>query len=96
MSCARGCCLSQREHYLGVVLTPLSDANGRNRQRDRTLAADMSAYRSMREQGLQPVNVNGSARIARDATSKFEVESGTILPDRSAVRTTESILGDIA
>lgn len=95
MTCVRGCCETQADHYRGITLSPLTESVSVQRRKERTLDADMTSYKAMRQQGLQPKNVNGSARLARDASSKYEVESGQILPDQRSVRLAESVLGDI-
>ena len=41
---------------------------------------DLPAYKRMRDAGLQPKSTEGAARIEREATSRFEVESGQIIP----------------
>lgn len=37
---------------------------------------DMPAYKRMRDQGLQPKGIDGAADLERDATTRFEIESG--------------------
>jgi hypothetical protein len=95
MSCVRGCCATQADHYRGVTFGAASDGVFEQRRRERTLDKDMSSYKALRQQGLQPKNVNGSAALARDASSRFEVESGQILPDQRSVKLAESVLGDM-
>ena len=95
MPCSRGCCATQAEHYRGVALSPPTAEVNYRRAKDRALNADMAAYKELRRQGVQPKNVNGSANLARDASTTFEIESGRILPDKRAVKLTESVLKDI-
>lgn len=54
------------------------EAGGRRRseyQRSR----DMDAYKNLRMQGLQPKHVFGSAEVAAQAESKFEVEHHVVM-----------------
>ena len=37
---------------------------------------DMPAYKRMRDQGLQPKGIDGAADLERDASTRFEIESG--------------------
>ena len=58
----------------------------------------MPAYKRMRQQGLQPKTIDGSAHIEAKAETRFEVESGQVLPGQAkkietAVNAIESITG---
>lgn len=44
------------------------------RDKDSSLSRDLSAYKAMRQQGLKPAHVFGSAQVQATAGSKFEVE----------------------
>jgi hypothetical protein len=37
----------------------------------------MPAYKRLRDQGYQPKGIYGAAALERDATTQFEIESGT-------------------
>jgi hypothetical protein len=37
----------------------------------------MPAYKRLRDQGYQPKGIDGAAALERDATTRFEIESGT-------------------
>jgi hypothetical protein len=42
---------------------------------------DLPAYKRLRKQGYQPKSTEGAAALERDATSRFEIESGRISSD---------------
>lgn len=52
---------------------------GQRRFTDRERARDMTAYQTMRRQGIQPAHVYGSAEIQAQATTAWEVEHATIM-----------------
>lgn len=52
---------------------------GQNRFTERERDKDMAAYPVLRRQGYQPKNVFGSARIAAEAHSKFELEHSVVM-----------------
>jgi hypothetical protein len=67
-------------------------------EREKRWAKDMPAYKALRAQGLQPPRIDGSAKLMAHAETRFEVESGQILPGQSkkieaAVTAVESITG---
>lgn len=101
-TCVRGCCSgetaeqAQGAHYRGVALSPPTPGVWASKRKDALLNADMGAYKRLRQNGVQPKNVNGSARLEQRATTEFEVSAGQILPDRRAVKLTESVLSDLA
>lgn len=41
---------------------------------------DREAYRRLRANGLQPPSIRGSAHLERHAETRFEVETGTVVP----------------
>jgi hypothetical protein len=66
--------------------------------REKRWEKDMPAYKRMRQQGLQPKTIDGAAHIEAKAETRFEVESGQVLPGQSkkietAVSAIESITG---
>ena len=90
MACSRGCCETQAAHYRAVTF---STPNAHTRQIngfEAGLAKDRPASKRMRDEGLQPKSVKGSAAIEARASSVFEVESGRILPERDAKRVDEA------
>lgn len=70
--CVRGCCegptpgAAQAQHYRSVTLAT-ANLVIQNR-RDRKLARDLHAYKSLTEDGLEPKRIDGMAElVARDA-----------------------------
>lgn len=69
MPCARGCCATQREHYLSVRLsaeaTPSKQSSHykQTTARDKSWPKDHAAYRRLRKDGVQPDHINGSAEL---------------------------------
>ena len=49
------------------------------RQTDASRDKDMWAYKSLRRQGLQPKHVFGSAEIAAQASTTFELEHSVVM-----------------
>jgi hypothetical protein len=49
-------------------------------QKDRVLEKDLAAYKRLRDDGVQPKNIDGSATVEARANEKWQVETG-ILPD---------------
>lgn len=47
---------------------------------------DREAYRRLRQNGLQPPRIAGSAHLERHATTRFEVESGVVSPEPRKLR----------
>lgn len=92
MSCARGCCVTQGEHYRSLTF---GGTSAQARAADRFEAAldkDRPAYKRLRDQGLQPRSVKGAAEIEARASSKFEVESGRVLPPKVAKRVDSAVI----
>lgn len=66
--------------------------------REKRWQKDMPAYKRLRQQGLQPKSIDGSARLEAEAETRFEIESGQLLPGQAkniedAVNTIESATG---
>lgn len=56
---------------------------------ERRWGRDMSAYYRLRMQGLQPPQIDGSARLEAKAADRFEIEYGRLASDgveRKAIR----------
>ena len=53
----------------GAVSGPVSEMT----QRERTLSADMDAYKRMRRNGYQPAHLRGSSVVEREARNPLEV-----------------------
>jgi len=54
-------------------------------QKDKVLEKDLDAYKRLRSEGLQPHNIDGSAKIEQVADTKFQVETGIINPTLDAI-----------
>jgi hypothetical protein len=52
---------------------------GQHRFTEKERDKDMRAYKELRNSGLQPKNVFGSAEIAAQANSQFEVEHSVVM-----------------
>lgn len=76
MTCERGCCPSPAEHYRSLAF--YSTGDGTVHRREKQLAKDRDAYKRLREDGLQPPRLDGCDLIERVATTKEEVEQGSI------------------
>lgn len=76
MSCVRGCCRTQHEHYRSVVVRPIVSARA---VQEKTEAADMAAYQRLRRDGVQPKAIEGAAVLERDASSPIEVERNYVI-----------------
>jgi hypothetical protein len=66
--------------------------------REKRWNKDMPAYKALRAQGLQPPRIDGSAELMAKAETRFEVESGKIMPGQakaieSTVNAFESVTG---
>jgi predicted RNase H-like nuclease len=77
MSCARGCCASQADHYRSVRLFGPSQRRTAARQEE----ADMHAYKRLVASGVQPKQIAGSAELERGASTAHEVENTNIITD---------------
>lgn len=76
MSCARGCCPTQNEHYRSLVVRPVVSTM---RVQERAEAADMAAYKRLRGDGVQPKAIEGCATLERDANTSVEIEHGHVV-----------------
>ena len=76
MSCAKGCCASQNEHYRSLVVRPVPSAETK---RESATVRDLAAYKRMVESGVQPKTFVGAADLERDARSPVEVKLGHII-----------------
>ena len=86
MSCARGCCTSQADHFRSVAVAPKMREVGRGHQADTALEYDRAAYKAMRRQGLQPPQMRGAYDLARRATSEAEIQLGRVVKEKDAAR----------
>ena len=53
---------------------------------EKKLVKDMSAFKAMRDQGIQPGRLDGAADLQNRATTKREIETGRLLPKKLAGR----------
>lgn len=90
MTCSRGCCATQLEHYRSVSISAAATPNRkgalpivRQEQMDKQLAKDLTAYRELRRQHVQPNQIDGAADLAQRAESKVEIEAGTVLSTKA-------------
>lgn len=93
MSCSRGCCGSQREHYRSVRFGATRGAAVEVERTERRWDRDMAAYKAMRRDGLQPAGIDGAADLQARASTEFEVSSGRLLPGRVAKRVEQMLDG---
>lgn len=57
---------------------------------EKVLVKDRTAFKQMRDDGMQPAKMHGAADLQRHAESKWEVESGKILPPQVRDRAVEA------
>lgn len=92
MACAKGCCETAGEHYRSLSLgTPTPDATSTN-QFEAALDKDRPAYKRLREEGLQPARLKGAAELEKRAGSRFEIETGRILPHHLSKRMDSAVV----
>jgi len=72
MSCTRGCCATQAEHFRSIALT--SGALVQGNLADRKLVKDLGAYKAMVDQGLEPKCMTGAYELQQTAKSAAEIE----------------------
>lgn len=48
-------------------------------QREKQLVKDRTAFKAMRDQGIQPARLKGAAELQDKASTKHEIETGKIL-----------------
>lgn len=66
VSMSSACTPNRRSESFGI--------NAKEKRWDR----DMAAYKRLRNDGLQPPNIDGSARLEQKAEHKFQVETGQL------------------
>jgi hypothetical protein len=65
--------MSDREKWASISIT-----KGAGRKKDRKYKIDAEAYYRLRQEGHQPPQVEGSARLERDASLPFEITMGKV------------------
>ena len=79
MPCAKGCCETQRDHYLSVQLAPAAMPTRQDvrysstDQLEKNWQRDIPAYKELVKQGIQPEQVDGCADLAARATTAQEI-----------------------
>jgi hypothetical protein len=84
MTCGKPCqCPTYRDHLLSVNLsasaTPTRTGHAQvvdTNRRETKLDKDLSAYKRLRHDGLQPVHTGGAAEVEQRATCEQQIESG--------------------
>lgn len=84
MTCSRGCCATQRDHYLsvGISATATPSRSGPVISRlksESNFAKDGPAYKRLVANGLQPDHIDGCAEVEAQAESRVEVEAVKVL-----------------
>ena len=63
----------------------------RTTMKERELVKDRTAYKSLRDQGIQPARLTGAAKLANESTTQHEIETGRILPKPLASRVEKAV-----
>lgn len=86
MTCTRGCCATNREHWLSVGLAPSATPTRTGGARaaevnatEKQWSADMDAYKRLRRDGEQPDKIDGAAHLEARADSRIELQSGQVM-----------------
>ena|SRR5260370_38558468 len=56
----------------------ISVSKKRGAAQEKTLAADLAAYRRLRKEGLQPPSVDGAALLEQRSVTRQEIQTGVI------------------
>jgi len=86
MSCAKGCCATQREHYQSITIGTDRNkvmSNGYTLGFESQEQKDMDAYKRLRANGEQPKDWTGCAELEKHATTSAELRIGKILPKKA-------------
>ena len=57
--------------------------------------ADMSAYKRLRESGVQPKSINGSAHLEKHAETKNEIQAGRVYSSDASRKESERLMDSI-
>ncbi len=57
--------------------------------------ADMSAYKRLRQSGLQPKSINGSAHLEKHAETKSEIQAGRLYSSDASRKESERLMNSI-
>jgi hypothetical protein len=64
--------------------------------REKALVRDRTAFKAMRDQGIQPARLKGAADLQDRATTKHEIETGKIIGNASLAAKVESTVKEMA
>ena len=62
---------------------------------DKAKDADMSAYKRLRQNGLQPKSINGSAHLEKHAETKSEIQAGRLYSSDASRKESERLMNSI-
>ena len=57
--------------------------------------ADMSAYKRLRESGVQPKSINGSSHLEKHAETKNEIQAGRVYSSDASRKESERLMNSI-
>ena len=57
--------------------------------------ADMSAYKRLRQSGVQPKTINGSAHLEKHAETKSEIQAGRLYSNDASRKESERLMNSI-
>ena len=57
--------------------------------------ADMSAYKRLRQSGVQPKSINGSAHLEKHAKTKSEIQAGRLYSSNASRKESERLMNSI-
>lgn len=75
---------------IGAAALPTRKAEvRRTEEKERLLSKDLPAYKRLRDDGLQPRNIDGSADLEGKVTSQFDIDLGHVVPRQQRERVKE-------
>ena len=67
-----------------------------SKAKERDKERDMAAYKRLRSEGIQPKNIDGAAKMEREALTSHEIKAGTLLQGpKSEKKRKEKALNDV-
>ena len=67
-----------------------------SKAKERAKERDMAAYKRLRSEGIQPKNIDGAAKMEREALTSHEIKAGTLLQGpKSEKQRKERALNDV-
>jgi hypothetical protein len=76
------CRIGQVTFGSGTSFTKTGGAGG-SMTMEKQLELDRPAYKAMKEQGIQPARLIGAHELMSKAETKFEIESGRLMPGKA-------------